>query len=80
MSETTACSFCSSAMTPIYLYVRGLGAALHLSAKPDVGVLSRANLHQIDLDKISRSETGGQAVIGAYQCESCDAISFKMSG
>jgi hypothetical protein len=79
MSETTTCSFCSAAMNPTFLYVRGLGASLHRSARPDVGLLSRADLQQIDLGEISKTETGAQAVIGAFHCESCDSIFFKAS-
>ena len=79
MSETKACSFCSSEMTPTFLYVRGLGASLHRSDRPDVGFLSRADLKQIHLGEISNKETGAQAVISAFHCESCNAISFKAS-
>ena len=79
MSESATCTFCSSAMTPTFLYVRGLGASLHRSVRPDVGFLSRADLQQIDLGEISKTETGTQAVTSAFHCESCDAICFKAS-
>ena len=79
MSETTRCSFCTQAMTPTFLYVRGLGAALHRSVRPDIGILSRADLQQIDLREISKTGTGTQAVIAAFHCESCDSICFKAS-
>lgn len=79
MSETKNCSFCTEAMAPSFLYVRGLGASLHRSERPDVGLLSRDDLHQIDLGEISKTGTGTQAVIVAFYCESCDSICFKAS-
>lgn len=79
MPETAMCSFCSSAMTPTFLYVRGLGASLHRSGRPDVGLLSRTDLQQIDLGEISITDTGAQAVISALHCESCSSICFKAS-
>lgn len=79
MSETPKCPLCSSPMTPAYLYVRGLGASLHRSTRPDVGLFSRTDLQQVDLRDISETDTGGQAVIGALHCESCDSICFKSS-
>jgi len=79
MSETKTCPFCSLAMKTTYLYVRGLGASLHRSTRPDVGLLSRTDLRQIDLGKISKTDVGAQAVIDAFCCESCDSISFRAS-
>jgi ABC-type transporter Mla MlaB component len=64
-------------MTRAYLYVRGIGAALHRSARPDVRLFSRADLEQIDIEEISRVDTGGQAVIESLYCESCDSMSFR---
>jgi hypothetical protein len=79
MSETPNCPFCSVPMNSAYLYVRGLGASLHRSTRPDVGLLSRTDLQQVDLGDISQTGTGAQAVISALYCESCDSISFKAS-
>lgn len=66
-------------MSDSYIYVRGIGAAMFRSSNPDVRLLSRSHLQQIDLGKISRVDTGAQAVIPALHCESCDSISFKAS-
>ena len=77
MSTLPNCPFCSALMARTYLYVRGIGAALHRSTRPDVGLFSRADLEQIDLEKISQVDVGAQAVIESYFCDSCDAMSFK---
>ena len=76
MSDST-CPFCSSSLNKAYLYVRGLGASLHISAKPNTRFISRSGLAQIDLDAISKTGTATQAVISALQCSSCDSISFR---
>lgn len=77
MPDNPICPFCSAKLTESYLYVRGLGAALHWSARPDIGLLSRTNLNQVNLSDISITDTGGQAVISALRCDSCNSISFK---
>ncbi|NNC77176.1 MAG: hypothetical protein HKN77_04385 [Woeseiaceae bacterium] len=79
MTETHNCPFCAAPLKPTYLYVRGIGAALHRSDRPDVGLLSRSGLEQINLADISQTDTGAQAVIESMHCESCDSISFKAS-
>lgn len=79
MSEAPDCPFCTAAMKSAYLYVRGFGASLHRSTRSDVGLLSRTDLQQVDLDDISQTNTGAQAVIEAWHCEPCDSISFKAS-
>ena len=79
MSETPNCPFCAAALNSAYLYVRGLGASLHRSTRPDVGLLLRTDLEQVNLGDISQTGTGAQAVIGALHCESCNSISFKAS-
>jgi hypothetical protein len=56
------CPSCESDLEDGYLYARGLGAALFWSHHGDTGIWSRKNLQQIDLDKISITGTGGQAV------------------
>ena len=79
MSETPTCPFCLKPMMRAFLYVRGIGAALHRSTRPDIGLFSRTDLEQIDLGEISRTDTGTQAVIESLHCGSCDSISFKAS-
>jgi len=79
MTEKPDCPFCSAPMMPVYLYVRGVAAALHRSNRPDVGFLSRTDLQQINLADISQTDTGAQAVIESLHCESCDSICFKAS-
>ena len=77
MSDYPVCPFCSSKLTKSYLYVRGLGAAIHWSPRPDIGFLSRTDLNQVNLSDISHVNTGAQAIIDVLRCESCDSISFK---
>ena len=77
MSGIATCPYCSSSLGDVFLYVRGLAASLHVSARADVGLLSRSDLTQIDLGEISQTETGAQAVIPALLCKSCNSISFK---
>ena len=77
MSDTQICPFCSVPMKPMYLYVRGIFVSLHRSTRSDVGFFSRSDLQQIDLDAISHTDAGSQAVISALRCESCDSIIFK---
>ena len=71
------CPFCSSPLDEAYLYLRGLGVGLHYSSSPDVSLLSRSGLTQIDLRDISKSDPGVQAIINALRCTSCGSISFK---
>jgi len=49
------CPACSSDLGQGFLYVRGIGAALYWSDKGDAGFLSRKDLEQIDLGKISKT-------------------------
>lgn len=79
MTTTNNCPFCSRSMTPSYLYVRGISAALLRSSRPDVGLLSRKDLTLIDLRDASLADPGAQGVIPALHCESCDSMSFKTS-
>jgi hypothetical protein len=73
------CPSCESDLEDGYLYARGLGAALFWSHHGDTGIWSRKNLQQIDLDKISITGTGGQAVIAAWQCPRCEMLCFRKS-
>lgn len=79
MPESASCPFCSDPLEDNYLYVRGVAAALFRSTRPDVGLLSRSGLTQIDLAKISPKGTGAQAVIKSLYCDNCGALCFKSS-
>ena len=79
MPENATCPFCSATLSEVFLYVRGIGAALFRSGRSDVALLSRADLQQINLSKISQTGTGAQAVIRAWHCDNCDSLSFKAS-
>jgi hypothetical protein len=79
MPENANCPFCASPMATEYLYLRGIGGALHRSDRPDVGLFSRKGLEQINLDKISRTPAGTQVVLDTLHCSACDAICFQAS-
>ncbi len=74
------CPACSSDLKEGFLYVRGIGAALHWSEKGDASFFSKKELEQIDLRKISRTPTGNQAVVPAWRCEKCDLVTFSTTG
>jgi len=79
MNEQPMCPLCSSLLDRAFLYVRGISTALFRSSHGDTGLLSRKNLQQIDLDEISTKQAGAQAVIDAWHCAACDAMTFKTS-
>ena len=74
------CPACSSDLGQGFLYVRGIGASLYWSEKGDATFLSRKDLEQIDLSKISRTPTGNQAVVPAWRCGACDLVMFSSTG
>ena len=71
------CPECKGNLEQGFVYVRGIGAALHWSESGNTGFMSRKNLEQINLGEISETETGGQAVIKAWRCPSCEFVCFK---
>ncbi len=71
------CPACERNLEQGFLYVRGIGSALFWSEHGDTGMMSRKNLEQIMLDKISTTGTGAQAVIEAWRCPDCEIISFR---
>lgn len=71
------CPACSSDLNGGFLYVRGIGAALYWSEKGDASFLSKKELEQIDLSKISRTPIGNQAVVPAWQCGECELVTFS---
>lgn len=77
MASTTNCLYCDEALAEAYLYVRGIGASLSWSARPDVPLISRRDLTQVDLERISSGGTGMQAIVPALRCDACGAIVFR---
>lgn len=71
------CPSCETGLEPGFLYLRGIGSALFWSEHGDTGIMSRKNLEQIQLDKISLTGTGAQAVIESWRCPDCDFICFR---
>lgn len=71
------CPSCETILEPGFLYLRGIGGALFWSEHGDTGMFSRKNLEQVQLDKISITGTGGQAVIEAWRCPDCDFVCFR---
>ena len=76
-SRNHKCPSCSSGLEKGFLYVRGIAASLHWSTRGDTKLMSRQNLEQIDLSQISATNTGGQAVVEAWLCPSCDFVCFR---
>lgn len=77
MNDPARCPFCAGPISQAHLYIRGLGASLHLSERADVGLMSRSDLRQINLDHLSKTDAGAQAVIPVLNCTSCGSVSFK---
>jgi len=71
------CSSCGVSMESGFMYVRGFGGALFWSATKNTGFFSRRGLEQVDLDRISVTGTGAQAVVSAARCPSCGVIAFR---
>ena len=76
-NDSAACPFCAETMSGAHLYVRGLFTSLHLSNRANVGLMSRSDLRQINLDDLSQTDTGAQAVIPVLNCTACQSISFR---
>ena len=74
------CPACDTELVGGFLYVRGIGASLYWSEKGDASLLSKKELEQIDLSKISRTPTGNQAVVPAWRCGECDLVMFSSIG
>lgn len=76
MTEAS-CSYCGEPLSDVHLYVRGIGASLSWSTRPDAPLTSRRDLNLINLDNISSGGTGMQAIVPALRCDACGAISFR---
>jgi hypothetical protein len=71
------CPQCDQALASGFLYVRGVGGALFWGSGRDVGFLSRKGLEQIDLDAVSVTGTGAQAVVESWRCNGCGIVAFR---
>ena len=71
------CPECQSDMDEGFLYVRGMGASLAWSADSDIRFFSKKGLEQVNLTKLSRTPTGGQAVLDAPRCAACGVVVFR---
>jgi hypothetical protein len=71
------CPECTKEMENGFLYVRGFGGSLLWGKMKDIGLLSRRELQQIDLSKLSLTGVSTQAVLGASRCLSCGTLAFK---
>ena len=71
------CPECDSDMDDGFLYVRGTGASLAWSADPDTRFFSKKGLELVNLTELSRTPTGGQAVLDAPRCPKCGLVVFR---
>ena len=71
------CWDCNRQMEKGFLYVRGFGASLLWSDRPDTSAVSRRGMDQIDLSKVSVNPSRQQAVVLGYRCPDCGEIRFK---
>lgn len=71
------CPDCAKGMENGYLYVRGLGGSLLWGKTKDTRLLSRRELEQIDLSKLSLTGVSTQAVVAAARCSGCGTLAFK---
>jgi len=60
-----------------FLYVRGFAGSLYWGKTKDTKFLSRRELEQIDLSKLSLTGVSTQAVLAASRCLSCGTLAFK---
>jgi hypothetical protein len=73
------CPECKNEMEAGFLYVRGFGGSLFWGTRKDAKFLSRRDLMQIDLGKLSVMRPRAQAVLPAGKCSKCGMVSFKAS-
>ncbi len=72
------CPECSTEMELGFLYVRGMGSSLAWSSDPNVRFFSKKGLDIVNLTELSRTPTGGQAVLEAARCSGCNIVSFRV--
>ena len=76
-SSNIKCPACEGDLEKGFLYVRGIGSALFWSKRGDTSLISRKELQQIDLGQISTTGAGGQVVVEAWLCASCEFVCFR---
>lgn len=75
------CSNCDNEMAHGALYLRGFAGSLAWSTNQEVGFLSKKDLQQINLGKLSMTGSAAtQAIIESWRCQSCDLVSFQTKG
>ena len=73
------CQDCTSVMKRGFLYVRGFNPSMFWSEDKDVCYVSRSSLERIDLNELSLQPPRTQAILEAWQCMTCNTVSFKTS-
>jgi hypothetical protein len=73
----STCPECKNEMEAGYLYVRGFGGFYSAAQGKDAKFLSRRDLAQIDLGRLSVVRPRAQAVLPAGKCSKCGMVSFK---
>ena len=71
------CPACAGDMSDGFLYVRGIGGAMFWSTSGTGSFLSRNDLVQIDLERVSVRPIGTQAVLKAWSCMKCGMLAFR---
>jgi len=71
------CPSCTSQLEKGFLYVRGIGGSLFWSTSGSTNFISKKDLEQLDLERISTTSTGAQAVLPAFHCTDCGIIVFE---
>ena len=66
------CPECQVQMDKGFLYVRGIGSSLARSSDPKIRFFSKKGLDLVNLTELSRTPTGGQAVLDASRCPHCN--------
>ena len=77
MTNEHSCPYCQAGLVEAFLYVRGIAGSLQIGESADVGLFSRAGLTQINLDDISTTDPGTQAVIPSLHCDNCGTLAFR---
>ena len=71
------CPECQVQMDKGFLYVRGIGSSLAWSSDPKIRFFSKKGLDFVNLTELSRTPTGGQAVLDASRCPHCNRVAFR---
>jgi len=71
------CPKCDTQLEKGFIYIRGLGASIFWSTSENTWFLSRKDLTQLDLGRISKTPVGAQAVLPAFRCGQCGMAMFE---